>query len=328
MILILIWHSLFPEWSLLFWYIFSFHVALFFFLSGYLFNDKKHTNVLLFIKEKFKRLIIPYFAFNFIFFIYERIIQTNVSHGYISVLKWILYGTWLRWNDEIFLLNVSTWFLVCLFMVSIFYFCINQYLKNKNVKLLFLFLLSIGMYYESVYFPHLQLALSIEASIMATFFYGIWHMYQSKITHGVEKINNKYILLLPILIGINLYFMTGTNFSTNEYGNNYFHFIISSFVGIFTWTIIAKLIPKNWLLDFLWTNSIIILWMEFLKTRVLWVIAMFSYGYIVYEKSYLNGLIQVIWTVIVLIPMIFFINKFYPFILGNFSSQKKICSKL
>lgn len=327
MILIIIWHSLFPNGSLLFWYIFSFHVALFFFLSGYLFNDKKHKNVLLFIKEKFKRLIIPYFAFNFIFFLYERLVHTSVNHGYLSVLKWTLYGTWLRGNDEIFLLNVSTWFLVSLFCTSIIYFFINKIIKNNTFKLLFLIILSISMYYESLHLSYLQLPFSIEASVMATFFYGIWHLYQSKITHIVEKINYKYILLLPILVLINIYFLSGINFSTNEYGNNYFHFIISSFVGIFTWIIISTLIPKNWFLNFLWKNSIIILWMEFLKTRVLWYIVIFSYGYIIRERSDLNGIIQVVWTIIILIPIIFFINKFFPFILGDFTSKKKICSK-
>lgn len=320
-ILIIIWHSLFPNGSLLFWYLFSFHVALFFFLSGYLFNDEKHKSIKYFIKDKAKRLLIPYFAFNIIFFLYERIVKTSVDHGYISAIKWVLYWTWLRWNDEIFLLNVSTWFLVSLFVTSIFYFFVNKYIKNKNLKILFLFLLSIFMHYESLHFANLKLPFSIEASLMASFFYWIWHIYKKEITNFTNKINYKYALLLPILIWLNLYFISWTNFSTNEYWDNYFNFIISSITWISTWIIIAKLTPQNWLLDFFGKNSIIVLWMEFLKTRVLWVIAMFSYWYIIYGRSDLNWVIEVVWTIIVLIPIIFFINKFCPFILWNFKSK-------
>lgn len=321
MILILIWHSMFPIGNLLFWYIFSFHVALFFFLSWYLFNDEKHKNFKIFTIDKFKRLIIPYFAFNLIFFIYEKLINTNQNHDFLSILKWTLYWSWLRGNNEIFLLNVSTWFLIALFFTSIFYFLLNRYVKNKNYKIIFLIILSIIIHYLSINFREIRLPFSLEPALMATFFYWVWHIYKQKIAKLIEKINYKYLLILPILFFININFLSWTNFSTNEYWDNYLIFLLSSFLWILTWVIIAKLIPKNWILDFFGKNSIIVLWMEFLKTRVLWVTAMFSSWYIIYERSYLSWSIQVIWTILVLIPIIFFINKFTPFILWNFKMK-------
>lgn len=321
MILILIWHSMFPIGNLLFWYIFSFHVALFFFLSWYLFNDEKHKNFKIFTIDKFKRLIIPYFAFNLIFFIYEKLINTNQNHDFLSILKWTLYWSWLRGNNEIFLLNVSTWFLIALFFTSIFYFLLNRYVKNKNYKIIFLIILSIIIHYLSINFREIRLPFSLEPALMATFFYWVWHIYKQKIAKLIEKINYKYLLILPILFFININFLSWTNFSTNEYWDNYLIFLFSSFLWILTWIIIAKLIPKNWILDFFGKNSIVVLWMEFLKTRILWVVSMFSSWYIIYERSYLSWSIQVIWTILVLIPIIFFINKFTPFILWNFKTK-------
>lgn len=322
-ILIVAWHSLFSEWNLFFWYIFCFHVALFFFLSGYLFNEEKHNNFKKFLFEKFKRLIIPYISFNLIFIIYERLIE-KVPHNLLSVLKWMFYWTWLKWNKEIFLLNVSTWFLLSLFLVSIFYFFINKFIKNKLHRLIFLFLLSIIIYYESKIFINIKLPFSIEPSIMASFFYWIWHIYKEKITNFVEKINYKYILYLPGLILLNILFLNWTNFSMNEYGDNYFNFLISSITWITTWIIIAKIIPQNRILNFLWINSIIILWMEFLKARILWFIAKFSYWYIIYERSIESWLIQLLWTIIIMFPIIFIINKFMPFILWDFKNIKYV----
>jgi acyltransferase len=316
MILILIGHSMFPTWNILFSYVFSFHVALFFFLSWYLFNETKHNNLKIFAKDKALRLLIPYFAFNIIFFIFIHIVKTE-HHTFLSILKWTFYWSWLRWNSEIFLLNVSTWFLIALFLTSIIYFLINKYIKNKLNRLLFLIVLSIIIYSESIYFKEVRLPFSIEPALMATFFYWVWNIYKEKIKYLVEKINYKSIILLPILIGISLFFMVWTNFSTNEYWNNYFYFIISSFSWIITWIIIAKLLPENWFLNFIWKNSIIILGMEFLKTRVLAWIALFSFWFIHYDRSYLYWTIQVIWTIIALIPIIFFINKFTPIIIWN-----------
>lgn len=321
MILILIGHSMFPLGNTIFWYVFSFHVALFFFLSGYLFNEKKHTHFLTFSLDKAKRLLIPYIAFNVIFYIFIDIVKTE-HHSALSVLKGMLYGSWLRGNDEIFLLNVSTWFLVALFLTSIIYFLLTKWIKNKIFRLLILMILWAGVHYESLHYPNIRLPLSFEPAVMATLFYGVWHLYKEKISLIVEKINAWYLFLVPVLVWIHLHFLNGTNFSTNEYGSNYFHFIGSALLWIWTWIIIAKSIPKNWFLDFFGKNSIIILGLEFLKTRVLGVMAMWSFWYLAFERSYLSGTAQVIGTIIVLIPLIYVVNTFSPYILWNFKTKK------
>ena len=123
------------------------------------------------------------------------------------------------------------------------------------------------------------------------------------------------------MIWINLYFLSGTNFSTNEYGSSYSIFLFSSLLGISTWIIIAKLIPKNFVLEFIGKNSIIILWMEFLKTRILWFSTILYFWYSVLERSYIYGSLQVVLTLLVMVPLIWIINKFFPFILWNFKTK-------
>lgn len=322
-ILILAWHSYFTPWNMFFWYIFSFHVALFFFLSWYLFNDEKHKFIIPFIKEKFKRLIIPYFAFNIIFYIFIDIVKTE-HHSLISVIKWTFYWSWLRWNDEIFLLNVSTWFLIALFFSSIFYFLLNKYIKNKIILIITLILISIIIHFESIYFKQIRLPFSIEPALMATFFYWIWHIYKKKIAYLVEKIRFYHILFLPILVYLNIKLATWSNFSTNEYWDNYFKFISSAFLWIITWIIIAKNIPKNLFLDYFWKNSIIILWMEFLKTRILWLWALLLPWIIIYERSLTAWTYQLILTIILMFPIIFIINKLFPFVIWGWYKKIKI----
>jgi fucose 4-O-acetylase-like acetyltransferase len=122
------------------------------------------------LKERALRLIVPYFFFNIIFYIFILIVKTE-EHSFTSVLVGTLYGSWLRGNPEIFLLNVSTWFLIALFLASIFYFLINKFIKNKIHKLIFLIIISIFVYIDSIYFKNLRLPFSLEPALMAVFFY-------------------------------------------------------------------------------------------------------------------------------------------------------------
>ena len=50
-------------------YIVSFHVPIFFLISGFVFSVKENMNYKTYIWKKFKRVMIPYFVFGFLFLI-------------------------------------------------------------------------------------------------------------------------------------------------------------------------------------------------------------------------------------------------------------------
>lgn len=335
-ILIVLWHCYFPDHSLLISYLFSFHIILFFFLSGLMFHDKKHTLFWDFLKNKFQRLIIPYIFFNFFMFLFLKtkdllLSENDFSTTFISFIEWIFYGSYLiipdNWNylfipDNSNLTNTPTWFLVCLFMVSIIYFFINKYITNRIYRVIFLFIISILIYIESKYF-YFRFPFSLEISLMATLFYWIWHAYKNEITYFVEKINYKYIFLIPFLIFFNIYFLNkiNINFSSNYYWENYFAFLLNWFLWCLSFIIIAKNIPKNKILDFLGQNSILILWFEGIKFLVLAIIIKFSFWYLIFEKSYWIWGIQLISTFLFLIPIIYIVNWKFACIIWNFKKK-------
>lgn len=335
-ILIVLGHCYYPDSSLFISYIFSFHIILFFFLSGLMFHDKKHTILIDFIKNKFQRLIIPYFFFNFMMFIFLKtkdiVLQENDFWvTFLWFLQWVLYGSffiipdngnYLFIPDNVNLINIPTWFLVCLFIISIVYFFLNKYIQNRIYRVLFLFLISILIYIESKYF-YFRFPWSLEIALMAMFFYGIWHSFKDEILKSVEKINSKYLLLLPLLIGINLLFLSETNinFSSNFYGESYWQLLINGIIWTITWIIIAKNISQNKILDFFWQNSLIILWFEGIKFIVLALVIKLSFWYLIFEKSYLIGSIQLVSTLIFLIPIIYIINRYFRFIIWDFKKK-------
>lgn len=315
-ILIVLWHSFFPDNSLLVNFIFTFHVWLFFFLSWFLFNSEKHNDFFLFIKNKFYRLIIPFFIFNFIMFSFYKTKELMWWEVFFvdfdSFFKWIFYGSYLPSHREFILTNIPTWFLVSLFVVSIYYFLLNKFIKNRIYRVIILFLISILIYFESKYVVF-RFPFSMEISLMAMLFYWLWHSFKKEIFNFVEKINYNYLFLASILLLFNIYFPSSTNFSTNFYWNSYILFLLNWFFWIFLVIIISKLIRKNFILDFLWKNSILILGLEWIKFIVLSIVIYFSFWYLKFEKSYIVWFVQLISTILFLIPIIITINKFILF---------------
>lgn len=324
-LLIVAGHSFFPIWSLFVKYLFSFHVILFFFLSWLLFNENKHTDFIKFIKTKFNRLIIPFVFFNLIMFTFFKLKSYLWDYEYnlwiLQFIKWIFYWSYLPEHPSFILANVPTWFLVSLFVVSIYYFFINKFIKNKYNKLIFLFLLSVFIYSESKYITF-RFPFNLEISLFSVLFYWLWNIFKKEILKFVDKINYKYLFLIPLLVFLNIYFLTWINISTNYYWDNYFIMLLNWFLGVSTFVIISKLIPKNFILDLLWKNSIIVLGMEWIKFLVLSFIIKYSFWLLVFEESYLNAIVQIIWTIIAIIPIIFIINKYFPFIIWSWKKVK------
>lgn len=117
--------------------IYSFHMPLFFIISGFLFNTDKYKNMAFgkFCKREFVKYIIPYFVFALInlvlcilFDLYSGGWNTAVIiEDLIKYVPGILYC----YADIDHMPNCSPiWFLMCLFFSRIVYFLIKKYLKK------------------------------------------------------------------------------------------------------------------------------------------------------------------------------------------------------
>lgn len=139
-------------------FVYSFHMPLFFFISGYLtkkvHNGQEAINILI---TKAKRLLIPYISFSFIY-IPLRIFYSNMAISNYSQPIWkILIGVSP---------NGGVWFLYVLFMCSIL--CIL--LDLKNVKVIFLVAIGAVMNFIIV-FGLIKLDYDIINLFMRNFFY-------------------------------------------------------------------------------------------------------------------------------------------------------------
>ena len=108
-ILVLLGH-LVPYNSMIKIYIYSFHVPLFFFISGYVFKYEKKIDY--FFYKKVNRLLIPYIKYSILSFFASYFVEDVVASK-----REILYHIFFVGGTNYF--NTSLWFLVILFFTLI-----------------------------------------------------------------------------------------------------------------------------------------------------------------------------------------------------------------
>lgn len=118
--------------DMIFNWIYSFHMPLFFFAGGYLY--KKDTNILRNIKHKFRSIMVPYFSFGLLTLLYWYLIERKFrdsSQTLGEAFLGLLSGEY-QYLD----FNVHLWFLPCFFLVVVIYNILNCLFEEKWVMLI------------------------------------------------------------------------------------------------------------------------------------------------------------------------------------------------
>lgn len=240
--------------------IYSFHVPLFFIISGFTF-DSINKKFLDFIKNKFIRILVPYFIWSVLFLFPYYLFGGSVDESFgntgtfsfISNLYNIVYGVGV---NAALKQNTSLWFLPALFsMEFIFYFiCKFQGKKKQIFILIFLFLISVLSYkYITVIFPFgLNTFLNL-----GIFFYSGYLMKKYNIVDKNYK--KRYLLTAFLLIGISLSIINDSVSCVDYYYGNIFLFYVTSFFLSLFIIFISKLIITNKVLEYIGKNTMGIL---------------------------------------------------------------------
>ena len=194
---------------------YSFHMALFVFISGYFYNNKYENNVFGkdgYIIKKVKKMLIPYFIWNLIYGIIVNIFKkfNIISYGE----KIGIYSYFIRpWTTgHQYILNIAAWFVLALFLVNIIYIIIRKLvtklkLWNDNVFIIIFLLISILSIYISKK-NKVELYIPILRTMFFMFFYHFGYFYKEYIEKKV-KINSTIYFMVLILIQLVLFKMDG-----------------------------------------------------------------------------------------------------------------------
>ncbi len=129
------------EAGLLYHYVFTFHVPLFFFISGFFALKNPEKSLWENTKKRFFNILIPYFILSFISIIFMIIQKPNEP---LAIQTLILYlNQAIKGIRNTLSYGQALWFLPCLFFIAFYYDLITKIFKNKWLVTLIAFLLHI-----------------------------------------------------------------------------------------------------------------------------------------------------------------------------------------
>lgn len=237
---------------------YAFHMALFIFISGYLYKDTWEENISGYLKRKFKKMIIPYFLYNAAYALITYILHKKSVHlGEMPNVYNFFVTPFI--NGHQYHLFLSGWFLIELFLVQVIFIFLHKGLRkfteNDYIHLVFFFLVGLlGTYFAKIYPKPQGIALPIVRTMFCIFFYymGMFyrkHLEDKKLFSGRNMVIVFIIQVFCIVqFGIVYYELAWADF----YGRIFLPFVVSLngiYMAVFVAKAMTRLFPED---DFLY----------------------------------------------------------------------------
>lgn len=291
-------------------WIYSFHMPLFFFISGFLFQPEKYSPCE-FIGRKMKTLVVPYIFFIFLNWIGCEILQYEKYPPH-SIIHILLYGS-----------NGAVWFIYVLFFTELYFFMLEKIRSMNNIIISLIIFVStiIAGYFMFLYKVHLPYKMEVIG--MALFFYGIGYWIKSqKIFY--KKLNVLLIFVLFMLSVILSYYQTPRlDMADNNYGMGG-GTICVALLGIYLTIQVAMLLEhylsmrlKNAII-YIGKNTIVVVGMSQLVSM-----SLKKYFELYQVPSFLSSLVRHFLLWCFLVGLIYLFTKYIPFLIGKSSVYYK-----
>lgn len=302
-------------------FIFSFHMPIFFMISGFFLSDQ--LEFLKFAKKRFKQLIVPYT------FTWGMVCVWSVSEDLVmrrpnlieNLKMWFLAGMFGAGSDHNNVLERyqihqigAIWFLLALFVSLVITRVFIQY-KYSYIGII---VVAIVGYYSSKY---VWLPWSIQPGLVASIFvYLGWACRKKEVL--TLRCRKEVLILICAIWYISVIFSRGLYMDDNVYGNGILD-IAGAIAGSYIIIIICKFLCKNCptlknILLFYGKNSLIVLCFHLIELN------MFPWG-MVYEYIISHGMNDTEYFVIQIVGKIIWATA-WIMIIRRFSVTRKIFS--
>lgn len=240
-------------------HIYSFHMPLFFFISGYLFLNSKKVNFNEFTIKKISGLIKPYLFFGVVSILVGvilRIVSIADFRNNISNLLF-LNGT-VGWNSPI-------WFLVVLFLCEIIYYLIYNNMKFKSVNV---GIILIGFLGYIIQLRKIILPFGLHIAPIGLTFFHIGLLFKK---FDITSLLLRYkVIIIALSMILNILFGYVMNIRISVYHQNYgnyIYFYIAAIAGIILYSTIALTIKENKIIELFGRNTLLILTTQYMLFR-------------------------------------------------------------
>ncbi|WP_191090721.1 acyltransferase family protein [Niallia endozanthoxylica] len=301
--------------------IYAFHMPLFFFMSGFLFSNRKYPQLKGFVQAKAKSLLIPYVSFSIISILLMKMFEIEV----IDIPS--LIQTFLLSERNGIYFNQPLWFLTSLFTIEIIFYLLVKYVKKTSF--IMLLTMAISLFSATVLDAAAgtnTLTWSFDQSLYFIFYFSMGYALKtSKALTGSLKRS-------PLLIGASMLYIffliddriykkifqvaMGETWQVYDYFFLYLYHIVWAVIAIFFVIYLSQFLSLA-VLEYLGKNSLILLALHVsLGFNLINHVGAVELQTLISNPNLL-GLAYTILTIILLIPVIFILNTFFPIVLGK-----------
>lgn len=303
------------------YYIYSFHMPLFFMISGmglYLQMSNRKYNIKTMLKNKAQTLLLPYLLFNIIMiplWLFNFKFLTYKNESIVELILAIFYSN-QKWNS---LPTSTTWFITTLFLAVMLYFIVVVYCE-ENEKFIVLYSVVIGL---------IGYAVSLDTRVD---FHYPWHL--DTVPMGCMLIMMGYMFIKHLdffdnIIGEKWYrkvvwlvvfivigyccarFNVKISMGVNSYGS-FILFIGAVIAFSMACYILSRFIPNAKVFKLIGRNTLVYLAVHEQIYRIFQFYSKTSKAFIV-NYPILTATIVFVG----LIPVVWLVEKYFPFLLGK-----------
>ncbi|BCZ44058.1 O-acetyltransferase [Clostridium gelidum] len=295
-------------------WLYSFHMPLFFIISGCLLNLTNNKRTLReFIMKKIPSLLLPYLSFAIINYFF---LMAVAWRGHYLTLQ-------LAIDHVVYIFKLcgrsAIWFLPCIFISEVSFKLINENISNFIIKISITTLIFIIPFFIKAQ-PD-TLLLSLLRSCTAIGFITIGNYLFNIIT----KINLSNLQLVFIfLVNIFLTYVNGAVDLFELKFNNPVYYTINSIIGTLAIIFLSKKLNENKALEYYGKNSLIVMGTHIMLISVYNVtLAKIFNSYIPTFYSYAYPIIALITVISFEYGVIYFFNTYLGFLLGKHKKKQE-----
>ncbi len=249
--------------------IYSFHMPLFFFLSGMVFDSRRYANFGSFIKRKVQTLLCPYVLFFLIAVFCRLLVQIVADANNINWQEFSSYfGQMFLSQGSLKQPNTPLWFVPCLMLLEIIYFWLSK-CRKLLIVVVSVLLTFAGWLLDSgiLLIDAESLPWSFDSAFFAIGFFALGNLLSKHICTIPEKINGKlykkflcaaiFLLIWAILIPLAIY--NGKVSIGSKELKNGFIFYATGILGTLAILLLSIILKKNKFFEYCGKNSFTIM---------------------------------------------------------------------
>lgn len=277
-------------------WLYSFHMPLFFIISGMLIAYKDEKDIWKFVKKRIKGILIPYVFFSIFSIIVFAIVNDFSREVFVQNVKATICGVGID----------TLWFLPALFFGEVIFFVLRNLLKNKYVIcIISAIIYTLGNFMMKDYG---LICLFLGRICIAVGFIMIGNYTMNLIRKRNMPL---YGLIVIAILSVILSKINGLVDLNNLVFNNHILYLINSLIGTYLILEISKLIDIDEI-TYWGRNTLIVM-----ATHLNIIYILFNKILGIHSFGYVTGMIVFVLLLAVERIIIYVVNRYMPFLMGR-----------